>query len=167
MLHLYRPAARQTFNMTNNNNAPSGIAQLRKTSDLSLGQQVDPMNLDDFIFPENAPSATLSAPAQSADLRQRQQMQQQQHRKDGVASGNPQATAIPIKSLKHASSQPLIPQSVPAAHQRHQDEFGYVTRHHRKTSIDDRRVSKVIFSFLKSVVNFNTFYCMFNAHVYK
>ena len=128
--------------MTNGNSRPSGIAQLRKTSDLNLGQQVDPMNLDDFIFPENAPSTTMPPSAQNLAMMRRRQQKQQQN---GDASAHTTAAAIPIKSRKHASSQPSIPQSVPVAHPRHQNEFGYVTRHHRKTSIDDRRVSPFFF----------------------
>ncbi|KAI0476489.1 hypothetical protein GGR56DRAFT_474772 [Xylariaceae sp. FL0804] len=105
---------------------PSGIAQLRQSSDPSLSQP-DPMNLDDFIFPENVATPTGLAASPEA-LRQ-----------EGERSAHTTAAAIPIKSRK-TSSQHFVPQSVPAPpHQRTQDEFGYVTRHHRKTSIDERR----------------------------
>jgi len=53
------------------------------------------------------------------------------------------SSAIPIKPRKEASA-PLVPQSVPvAAHQRLQNEFGYLPRQTRKTSIDEtgKRVS--------------------------
>ncbi|KXJ94375.1 hypothetical protein Micbo1qcDRAFT_202246 [Microdochium bolleyi] len=113
-------------------NGPSGIAQLRKTSDQNLAQQIDPMNLDDFIFPDNVASpAGLGASPLTTDMK----YSAEEH---NAASGG--AGAISIKSRKAAAAQTFVPQSVPAVHhQRHQDEFGYVTRHHRKTSIDDRR----------------------------
>ncbi|KAI1178892.1 hypothetical protein F4777DRAFT_39717 [Nemania sp. FL0916] len=108
-------------------NAPSGIAQLRKATDQHVSQP-EPMNLDDFIVPDNvAPSTGFTS---------------------SLASGKPEtekaanratAAAIPIKSRK-ASGQHFVPQSVPVPpHQNTHDEFGYVTRHPRKTSIDERR----------------------------
>ncbi len=109
-------------------NAPSGIAQqLRKTSENNVNG-AEPMNLDDFIFSDRAAASTgfMSPPPPpgfklAAD----------------EASG---ASAIPIKSRRDSTGQ-FVPQSVPH-HQRSQnDEFHYVTRHHRKTSIDERRVS--------------------------
>lgn len=85
------------------------------------------MNIDDFIFSDQAatPSATDS-PAPSS-------------KPAGAANG------IAIKQRKESSAnQPdqFVPQSVPEpSHQRTDNgEFGYVNRHHRKTSIDDRRV---------------------------
>ncbi len=138
---FYRPSHETSYITSSSNNLPSGIAQLRKTSDLNLGHQSDPMNLDDFIFPENVvPAATLSS-THSPDTTVQQQKQRRRNSERLVHTTT--AGAIPIKSRKNVSpSQPLIPQSVPVApHQRHQDEFGYVTRHHRKTSIDERRVS--------------------------
>ncbi|RYP32793.1 hypothetical protein DL767_005041 [Monosporascus sp. MG133] len=130
--------ARQTATTTYSNNAPSGIAQLRKTSDQGLEQQSDPMNIDDFLFSEDATTPAASAETPSPD---RMKMQQKQQRRDGDKSAHIAAAAIPIKSRKNpSSSQPIVPQSVPVApHQRNRDEFGYVTRHHRKTSIDERR----------------------------
>ncbi|KAL3955042.1 hypothetical protein ACCO45_010605 [Purpureocillium lilacinum] len=107
-------------------NAPSGIAQqLRKTSENNVNG-AEPMNLDDFIFSDRAAASTgfMSPPPPpgfklAAD----------------EASG---ASAIPIKSRRDSTGQ-FVPQSVPH-HQRSQnDEFHYVTRHHRKTSIDERR----------------------------
>ncbi len=110
-------------------NAPSGIAQLRKATDQNVSQP-EPMNLDDFIFPDNvSPSAGFTSSLETG-----------KQEKDKSAT-RATAAAIPIKSRK-ASGQHFVPQSVPAPpHQRTQDEFGYVTRHHRKTSIDERRVS--------------------------
>lgn len=95
------------------------------------------MNLDDFIFPENVAPAALVG-AHSSDM-----MKQKQERGEGDRSGHTTAAAIPIKSRKNPPStqQPLVPQSVPVPPHQRQDEFGYVTRHHRKTSIDERRVS--------------------------
>ena len=121
-------------------NAPSGIAQLRKSSEQSMlsqknnnnqqhqqqqamygtqGSSADPMSMDDFIDPRNVASP------------------------DAGAEGGmiiPGSKAIPIKSRRE-TGKAFVPQSVPAPqHQNGQDEFAYVTRHHRKTSIDDRRV---------------------------
>lgn len=86
------------------------------------------MNLDDYIVTDNAAPAALNAyiplPEAGRD-----------------ASNHSMTSAIPIKSRKEPAQQ-FVPQSVPAAahRQRVQDEFGYVTRHQRKTSIDERRV---------------------------
>ena len=113
-------------------NAPSGIAQLRKSSE-HAPLPPDPMNLDDFIHNDN-----VGTPAGLALTPTPETMRQAE---DG--SAHPTAAAIPIKSRKE-SSQYLAPQSVPvAAHQRVQDEFGYLPRHPRKTSIDEtgQRVS--------------------------
>ncbi|KAI0113862.1 hypothetical protein F4776DRAFT_656738 [Hypoxylon sp. NC0597] len=135
-----RTALRETGNATANNaNAPSGIAQLRKTSDQNLAH-TDPMNLDDFIFPENVATPAGLAATPSPDA----------NKQDGEKSAHTTAAAIPIKSRKTAS-QHFVPQSVPVpAHQRNQDEFAYVTRHHRKTSIDERRTRN-----LKRPANFS------------
>ncbi|KAI0415751.1 hypothetical protein F5X98DRAFT_210410 [Xylaria grammica] len=119
-------------------NAPSGIAQLRKATDQNVSQP-EPMNLDDFIFPDHvAPSAGFASSLKTG-----------KREKDKSAT-RATAAAIPIKSRK-ASGQHFVPQSVPAPpHQRTQDEFGYVTRHHRKTSIDERRARN-----LKRPANFS------------
>ncbi|KAH7037559.1 uncharacterized protein B0I36DRAFT_67794 [Microdochium trichocladiopsis] len=116
-------------------NGPSGIAQLRKTSDQNLAQQNDPMNLDDFIFPENVSSPTGLETSPLATEGHQPGDDGHEYNTMGAGPG-----AISIKSRKAPSAQAFVPQSVPVAHhQRRQDEFGYVTRHHRKTSIDDRR----------------------------
>jgi GATA-binding protein len=95
------------------------------------------MNLDDFIVAENVatPAGFIATPSPEATKHEAEQH-----------PSHSQATAIPIKSRKEAS-QHFVPQSVPVPphHQRNQDEFGYVTRHHRKTSIDERRVSLSLF----------------------
>ncbi|KAI0975685.1 hypothetical protein F4678DRAFT_457038 [Xylaria arbuscula] len=119
-------------------NPPSGIAQLRKATDQNVSQP-EPMNLDDFLFPDNvAPPAGFTSSLEAG-----------KQDKDKSAT-RATAGAIPIKSRK-ASGQHFVPQSVPVPpHQRTQDEFGYVTRHHRKTSIDERRARN-----LKRPANFS------------
>ncbi|KAI0021367.1 hypothetical protein F4780DRAFT_286652 [Xylariomycetidae sp. FL0641] len=111
--------------------APSGIAQLRQSSDQNL-LQADAMNLDDFIFSESVATPPGSTPSPKM-------VKHEPERSTHATAG-----AIPIKSRKTAAQQqrqqPFVPQSVPVpAHQSNQDEFGYVTRNHRKTSIDERR----------------------------
>ncbi len=110
--------------------APSGIAQLRKSSDLN--DHPDPMNLDEFIFSDNISTPAGMSP--SPELKKE---------KEAVPkASNAVASAIPIKMRKE--SAPIsIPQSVPAQQHgvRNHDEFGYVQRRIRKTSIDERRVS--------------------------
>lgn len=117
-------------------NAPSGIAQLRKSSEQNMSfnsnnsmgapnSTQDAMSLDDFIDTRNVASPVAGGALDASS-------------KDSHAT----TTAIPIKSRREASKH-FVPQSVPVApHQVAQDEFAYVTRHHRKTSIDDRRTRK-------------------------
>ncbi|KAL7621454.1 Sodium- and chloride-dependent GABA transporter 1 [Parahypoxylon ruwenzoriense] len=144
-------AARDAGNAAANNaNAPSGIAQLRKTSDQNL-LHTDPMNLDDFIFPENVATPAGLATTPSPDG----------SKQEGEKSAHTTAAAIPIKSRK-AASQHFVPQSVPVpVHQRNQDEFAYVTRHHRKTSIDERRTRN-----LKRPANFSPHVSALNSSNY-
>ncbi|KAI0856366.1 hypothetical protein F4860DRAFT_417004 [Xylaria cubensis] len=114
----------------NSSNTPSGIAQLRKATDQNVSQP-EPMNLDDFVFADNVAPSTGFKPSLKAGNQDREK-----------SATRATATAIPIKSRK-ASGQHFVPQSVPVPpHQRTQDEFSYVTRHHRKTSIDERRNRK-------------------------
>ncbi|KAI0452069.1 hypothetical protein F5B21DRAFT_356832 [Xylaria acuta] len=129
-----------TRHTSNNNNsasgtanAPSGIAQLRKATDQNVSQP-EPMNLDDFVFADNvAPSAGFTPSLKTGN------------QETEKSSTRATAAAIPIKSRK-ASGPHFVPQSVPVPpHQRTRDEFGYVTRNHRKTSIDERRVSGDLF----------------------
>lgn len=112
-------------------NAPSGIAQLRKSSEHNILVS-DPMNLDDFIVAENITTPGGTAGSPSPELVKRGE--------DKPARTH--ITAIPIKH-RQASLPHFVPQSVPVpAHAPNvQHEFGYITRHHRKTSIDERRVS--------------------------
>ncbi|XXH02341.1 hypothetical protein Hte_008714 [Hypoxylon texense] len=143
----HHAAAREAANSIN---APSGIAQLRKTSDQNL-LHADPMNLDDFIFPENVATPAGLAATPSPDAT----------KQEGDRIAHTTAAAIPIKSRK-ASSQHFVPQSVPVpAHQRNQDEFAYVTRHHRKTSIDERRTRN-----LKRPANFSPHVSALNSNNY-
>ncbi|KAK7757647.1 Sodium- and chloride-dependent GABA transporter 1 [Diatrype stigma] len=157
-----RPAP-QTSNTTNGNNAPSGIARLRQTSDQNLGHQSDPMNLDDFIFPEDVAPAALVGGAHSPDtMKQQQQQQKHQGREGDRPAAHSTAAAIPIKSRKNPSSsqQTLVPQSVPVPPHQRQDEFGYITRHHRKTSIDERRTRN-----LKRPADFSPHVSALNNHL--
>ncbi|KAI1391974.1 uncharacterized protein F4822DRAFT_111281 [Hypoxylon trugodes] len=142
-------ALRETGNAAaNGTNAPSGIAQLRKTSDQNF-MHMDPMNLDDFIFPENVATPAGLAATPSPDV----------NKQDGEKSAHTTAAAIPIKSRK-PGPQHFVPQSVPVPpHQRNQDEFAYVTRHHRKTSIDDRRTRN-----LKRPANFSPHVSALNSN---
>lgn len=90
------------------------------------------MNLDDFIFPSSVGSPAGLSPELS---------------NEDAAPFNATAPAIPIRkphlandhnlSLARASA-PSVP---PTIHR--EDEFGYVPRHVRKTSIDERRVSSL------------------------
>ncbi|KAK4154837.1 hypothetical protein C8A00DRAFT_14067 [Chaetomidium leptoderma] len=110
---------------------PSGIAQLRKSSE-DAPLQSDPMNLDDFINNDDG----VGTPAGLALTLTPETMRLPEERSAHTAHTT--TTAIPIKSRKEPSQQHLAPQSVPvAAHQRVQDEFGYLPRHPRKTSIDE------------------------------
>ncbi|KAI9838938.1 MAG: hypothetical protein M1819_004146 [Sarea resinae] len=111
---------------------PSGIAQLRKSIDQEASQ-ADPMNLDDFIVPASIGSPSGISPSPPAD--------------NISTSTNAVASAIPIKTKK--DSHPAQPAQIPPAsapyppHNRQRDgEFGYVQRHVRKTSIDERRARK-------------------------
>lgn len=109
-------------------NGPSGIAQqLRRSEEQNLSH-LDPMSLDDFLFYGNAPTPPGHDQGYSPA--------------DDMHGFGPDAhaSAIPIKSRKDPFER-FSPQSVPAP-LRDQDEFDYVTRHHRKTSIDVRPVSR-------------------------
>lgn len=116
-------------------NAPSGIAQLRKSSEQNVSIS-EPMNLDldDLIVADNiAPPAGLAA-SPSPEV--------SKHGEDRPLRSR--INAIPIKH-RQASLPHFVPQSVPVpTHAPNaQHEFGYITRHHRKTSIDERRVSHI------------------------
>ncbi|PZD29864.1 GAT1, GATA Zn-finger-containing transcription factor [Pyrenophora tritici-repentis] len=115
--------------------APSGIAQqLRKSQDQqaqATQPSQDAMNLDDFIFPSSVASPAGLSPELS---------------NEDAAPFNPPAPAIPIRKPHLASDHNLSlarasAPSVPPTISR-EDEFGYVPRHVRKTSIDERRPPK-------------------------
>ncbi|KAH7146001.1 hypothetical protein EDB81DRAFT_651068 [Dactylonectria macrodidyma] len=109
-------------------NTPSGIAQLRKSSENNLAQS-DAMNLDDFIF-SGSTATPITFPSPQAP-----------GRPDDKSA---HSMAIPIESRSELSHH-FVPQSVPVpAHHDHaqNNEFDYVSRHLRKTSIDDRRTRK-------------------------
>lgn len=94
----------------------------------------DAMNLDDFIFSENFSTPAGMSPPR--ELRDREEN-----------ACNAVASAIPIKLRKEKEpSASFVPQSVPIGQHgpRANKEFGYVQRHIRKTSIDERRVSRFI-----------------------
>jgi hypothetical protein len=104
---------------------PSGIAQLRKASDHHFAtdspspQGGDPMNLDDFLV-----STSIASPSPSDDNMMN-------------------TTAIPIPNKSFAAEQAaLLSRTAPLNHHaiRREGDFGYVNKHLRKTSIDDRRV---------------------------
>lgn len=127
----------------------SGIAQLRKTSDQSApsnnnsssnhvnpptitnNNNNDPMNIDDFILPTSIGTPAGLSPSPSAEK-----------------MNNSMAAGIPIRKQSqllddglHISraSAPSQPPNVPK-----ESEFGYVRRHVRKTSIDERRVRSAL-----------------------
>ncbi|CAK7564074.1 MAG: Sodium- and chloride-dependent GABA transporter 1 [Sporothrix epigloea] len=118
-------------------NTPSGIAQLRKSSEQSLllknkqlkqqssfrlpASSAEPMFMGDLIEPRKVTSPDAGTAGRK------------------MFSGS---KAIPIKSRRE-NGKSFVPQSVPISqHQAGQDEFSYLTRHHRKTSIDDRQTRK-------------------------
>ncbi|EOA90664.1 uncharacterized protein SETTUDRAFT_158222 [Exserohilum turcica Et28A] len=125
--------------------APSGIAQqLRKSQDHHQAhgdhhhhhhyhqqQTHDAMNLDDFIFPSSVGSPAGLSPEVS---------------NEDAAPFIATAPAIPIRKPHLASDHNLSlarasAPSVPPAIKR-EDEFDYIPRHVRKTSIDERRPPK-------------------------
>ncbi|KAH7115621.1 nitrogen regulatory protein area [Dactylonectria macrodidyma] len=123
-------------------NTPSGIAQLRKSPESNLAQS-DAMNLDDFIFSGSAATPITFPPPQAPG------------RPDDKSA---HSMAIPIKSRKELSHH-FVPQSVPVPAHRHHaqnNEFDYVNRHLRKTSIDDRRTRKPLTYFSPRVPAVNS-----------
>jgi hypothetical protein len=110
--------------------APSGIAQLRKSIDLSAEQNADPMNLDDFLVPTSIASPAGISPAPIPDLATNQ------HSQSAVPLNMRQKPHINVPTGMPASSVPKS--SIPIMHG---GEFDYVQKRVRKTSIDERRVS--------------------------
>ncbi|RDA94023.1 hypothetical protein CP533_5041 [Ophiocordyceps camponoti-saundersi (nom. inval.)] len=125
--HVDAPPLRDPDQCRPTGNPPSGIAQLRKTSEFAAVAVADPMNLDDVVIsdrPESSSPGLMSPPP----------------RPPKAAADAPSA-AINIK-LRRDSVGQFVPQSVPHYQRPDNDEFDYVTRHHRKTSIDERRNRK-------------------------
>lgn len=92
------------------------------------------MNIDDFIFSENAATpAGISLSPQPASKPVEFQ------KPTGIAIKSRKEQAQAQQSQSQQQQQQFVPQSVPEHHQN--SEFNYVKRHHRKTSIDERRVS--------------------------
>ena len=91
------------------------------------------MNIDDYIFADNISTPAGVGVSPPPDASRNEMPEKQSH---AVAS------AIPIKMRKE-SALSSIPQSVPVSHHnpRNNEEFNYVQRNIRKTSIDERRVS--------------------------
>lgn len=104
--------------------APSGIAKLRESVDLSNPPDPDAMNIDDFIFP-----TSIASPAGMS-------------RSSSPPSSNINASAIPIKAKKDSQHQihPEFPPSAPTQDRIRDCEFDYVQRRVRKTSIDETKV---------------------------
>ncbi|KAH6697228.1 GATA zinc finger protein [Plectosphaerella plurivora] len=137
-------------------NAPSGIAQLRKSSEQNFSQP-EPMNLDDFIYADS-----LGTPI---DYSSPQPLSKQMDEsRSGLGTHQTLTSAIPIKSRRDSAVQAqqqdqFVPQSVPFPPQHQQktrDEFNYLPRHTRKTSIDERRNRKRPANFSPQVPAVNT-----------
>lgn len=117
-------------------NAPSGIAQLRKSSmqAVKAAIQDDHMDLDDFLVPTSIATPGSESPPAS------------------IAEAEPLpftiASAIPIKLQQRLHTDDLslarasAPSVAPLETSRTNPEFAYVQRHVRKTSIDERRVCR-------------------------
>jgi hypothetical protein len=107
------------------------------------------MNLDEFIFADNISTPAGMSP--SPELKEKEREKE----KEVSKSSNAVASAIPIKMRKESNPN-FVPQTVPVSHHglRNQDEFGYIQRHIRKTSVDERRVRICFFR--------NMFICFFN-----
>jgi GATA-binding protein len=120
--------------------APSGIAQLRKASDNRVHSLTpehpiilannDTMNLDDFIMPTSIGTPAGLSPSPSGEKMA-----------NSATSGT---IGIPIRRTSNMNDQELYISraSMPVNPQnnRSENDFGYVQRHVRKTSIDERRV---------------------------
>jgi GATA-binding protein len=91
------------------------------------------MNLDDFLVPHSIASPAALSPSPSGEKMMNS------------------STAIPIRKqiLTSDPSSSHLSRTAPiVAPIRREAEFGYVQRHVRKTSIDERRVSHIIFTII-------------------
>ncbi|KAK3617231.1 Sodium- and chloride-dependent GABA transporter 1 [Elasticomyces elasticus] len=121
-----------------NSQLPSGIAQLRKSSEQANKSHEEHMNLDDFIVPSSMGTPAGVSPASSSIPGELD-----------MTSTSTTLSAIPIKQqqrLQQAEELSLARASAPSVppleQTRTNEEFSYVKRHVRKTSIDERRPLK-------------------------
>jgi len=123
-------------------NPPSGIARLRQSADQAAGNagNIDSMNLDDFIVPSSIASPSGISPSPS--------ISDTQPPSSSTTTHTTAASAIPIRKqlqlqdddfVSRASAPTVAPTAKIGG-----DDFAYVQRHVRKTSIDERRVSVII-----------------------
>jgi GATA-binding protein len=129
---------------------PSGIAQLRQATQSNntapATASADFMNLDEFIVPSSigSPAGIENLPATS-------------DHNTASQSHSVAQSGIPIKARKdqNVAHAPLVPASLPYPSQelRRNDEFGYVQRRVRKTSVDERKVSLSKRSEEKKILN--------------
>ena len=116
-------------------NAPSGIAQLRKSSEQANLIDDNHMNLDDFIVPSSIGTPAGVSPAASSNVAEEE-----------TNTGRSGASAIPIKQHQRIQAEELhlsrasAPSATAIEKSRATGEFDYVPRHVRKTSIDERAV---------------------------
>lgn len=116
-------------------NAPSGIAQLRSSEQAASKAHDDHMNLDDFLVPSSigTPAGVSPEPSPSVD--------------GDYSTTTATISAIPIKQQQRLQADDLslarasAPSVPPLEQTRGNQEFSYVQRRVRKTSIDERRVS--------------------------
>ncbi|GAB7344958.1 hypothetical protein MBLNU457_3389t2 [Dothideomycetes sp. NU457] len=112
-------------------NPPSGIAQLRNASSPHSHRE-DSMNLDEFIASSShqSPVGAISSPPSH----------------DASYTNLATASAIPIKKRQQLQGDNSLARasapSVPPVARGTENEFNYVQRHVRKTSIDERRPPK-------------------------
>ncbi|KAK5129012.1 hypothetical protein LTR85_000345 [Meristemomyces frigidus] len=119
-------------------NTPSGIAQLRKSSEQANRSSDDKMNLDDFIVPSSMGTPAGISPAPStASVAEPE-----------LPANTTTLSAIPIKQHQRLQAEELsvarasAPSVPPLEQNRANHEFDYVQRRVRKTSIDERRPPK-------------------------
>ncbi|KAL1965229.1 hypothetical protein VTN77DRAFT_5983 [Rasamsonia byssochlamydoides] len=106
------------------------------------------MNLDDFIIPSSigSPAGVPTSPAADKSSAEKTSAEQTSAEKTS-SSSTAVASAIPIKGRKDqqpSSHGNLVPASLPypPQDQRRNEEFGYVQRRVRKTSVDERKTRK-------------------------
>ncbi|KAK4550754.1 hypothetical protein LTR36_000333 [Oleoguttula mirabilis] len=117
-------------------NTPSGIAQLRKSSEQANKSKHDGINLDDFIVPSSMGTPAGVSPTPSATSAA----------EPDLSAATAMLSAIPIKQHQRLQADELsvarasAPSVSPLEQSRANHEFDYVQRRVRKTSIDERRV---------------------------